>query len=180
MGKRANRKTDLPAHVAEEAKALQKLWHARPKDKRVSQRKFGQDFGLGTQGNVWQYLNGWLELDATTAEKFARGLSCTVSDFSPRLAAEIRQLSRRAAPPVSTRVRRFPISDRGMDLAAEWEQLDETLKDAFEVLILLAGAARARGEPYPAVSRLAKLTRATIPVMVSEEPDEREHAADRT
>jgi hypothetical protein len=173
--KKANRKTAAPPHVAKEAAALKRLWLARPKDRRLSQEKFGQEYGLGTQGNVWQYLNGWLELDATTAERFARGLGCVVSDFSPRLADEIKQLGRRATTTPPTRILRHPVSDRGMDMAAEWEQLDDRLK-----MVYVAGAARVRGEPLPGAARLSRMIAPSPPGTLPREdrPHERDHAAE--
>lgn len=75
----------LPIHL-EEAAALKRLYDRTVK---ISQGAFGAEYGLGTQGNVWQYLNGHSPLNASAAVKFAKALSVDVRDFSPRLADEI-------------------------------------------------------------------------------------------
>jgi hypothetical protein len=62
---------------------LKRLYEERVK---MSQTEFGIAFGLGTQGMVWQYLNGYTPLNYDAAAKFAKGLRCTISDFSPEMA----------------------------------------------------------------------------------------------
>ena len=55
-----------------------------------SQLRFALDNDIGTtQGLVWQYLNGRLPLNLKTAIKFARGLECSIAEFSPTLAREL-------------------------------------------------------------------------------------------
>lgn len=75
-----------PVHIEEAAK-LKALFKERVK---VSQMRFGEDNELGSQGNVWQYLNARSPLNLEAAIKFAKGLKCSVSDFSPRLASALR------------------------------------------------------------------------------------------
>lgn len=72
-------------HIEEAAK-LKALFKERAE---VSQMRFGEDNELGTQGNVWQYLNARSPLNLEAALKFAKGLKCSISDFSPRLAASL-------------------------------------------------------------------------------------------
>ena len=55
----------------------------------MSQAEFGAQFGLGVQGMVWQYLNGYTPLNYDAAAKFAKGLRCTIRDFSPEMADEL-------------------------------------------------------------------------------------------
>lgn len=62
---------------------LKRLYEERVQ---MSQAEFGAAFGLGTQGMVWQYLNGYTPLNYDAAAKFAKGLRCTISDFSPEMA----------------------------------------------------------------------------------------------
>lgn len=57
-----------------------------------SQLVFGNEFDIGNQSMVNQYLNGERPLNLTAAGKFSRGLNCLMDDFSPRLAAQIREL----------------------------------------------------------------------------------------
>ena len=76
-----------PIHI-EEAAALKALYNARSGQLKLSQAEFGAQFGLGSQGMVWQYLNAGSPLNLAAAVKFAKGLGCEVSDFSARLAKE--------------------------------------------------------------------------------------------
>ncbi|MDY0046040.1 MAG: hypothetical protein RBS10_01350 [Thauera propionica] len=79
-----------PVHV-EEAEKLRRIFEARPSP-RLSQAKFGDQYEIGSQGVVWQYLNARIPLNVEQAVRFARGLNCSVADFSPRLAAELAAL----------------------------------------------------------------------------------------
>lgn len=81
--------------VAAEAQALRRLYEARfPKGSReMSQARFGDDYDIGSQGMVWQYMNGHRPLNLQAAVNFARGLGCSVSDFSPRLAESQRSIA---------------------------------------------------------------------------------------
>lgn len=56
----------------------------------MTQEEFGSQFGIGTQGMVWQYLNGHRPLNAEAAAKFARGLQCTIYDISPEMAEALK------------------------------------------------------------------------------------------
>lgn len=76
----------------DDARRLRALWSARPLPK-LSQAAFGSQFNIGSQGMVWQYLNGHRALNPRAAAGFALGLKCQVSDLSPRLAREIGKLS---------------------------------------------------------------------------------------
>lgn len=58
----------------------------------ISQSQFAKEYGLGTAGNLWHYLNGRRPLNARVATVIANGLGISVSDFSPRLAKEIAAL----------------------------------------------------------------------------------------
>lgn len=82
MKAKAERWNDPRAHVA-----LKKLYEERVK---VSQAEFGAEHGIGTQGMVWQYLNGHTPLSLEAAAKFARGLGCTIQDISPTMAEALK------------------------------------------------------------------------------------------
>lgn len=58
-------------------------------NQRLSQEAFGERHHIGTQGVVWQYLNGKIPLNLNAALKFARGIGCDVAEFSPRLAEQL-------------------------------------------------------------------------------------------
>lgn len=73
-----------------EAARLKALWDdGRP---RKTQAEFGDAYGLGNQANVGHYLAARSPLNAKAAAAFAAELKCPISEFSPRLAAEIVQL----------------------------------------------------------------------------------------
>lgn len=53
----------------------------------LSQAAFGDTYDIGSQGTVWQCLNGkGMPISLKAAQGFAAGLKCQISDFSPRLA----------------------------------------------------------------------------------------------
>jgi hypothetical protein len=76
-----------------DAQNLRRLFDARletvAEGKLISQMEFGAKYGIGSQGMVWQYLNGHRPLNIKAAVAFARGLSVSVADFSPKLAEQI-------------------------------------------------------------------------------------------
>lgn len=77
-----------------DASRLLALWNRfKAENRKVSQLSFGSQYGIGTQGMVWQYLHGRTPLNLTAATKFAEGLQCRVADISPYLA----QLAERAS-----------------------------------------------------------------------------------
>lgn len=54
----------------------------------LSQAAFGEKYGIGKQGAVWQCLNAsGMPISLKAAQGFAKGLNCSIADFSPRLAA---------------------------------------------------------------------------------------------
>lgn len=80
--------------VLAEARKLKELYDAHTD---FTQAEFGHKFGLGTQGAVWQYLNGKRPLNVEAADAFARGLHVPIESFSPRIVQEIRDTHRRLA-----------------------------------------------------------------------------------
>lgn len=83
------RKGNATARVSDEtiaeSKRLRELWEKR---KTMTQVEFGEKYGIGTQGAMYQFLNGVTPISLKAAIGFAKGLNCQISDFSPRLAAE--------------------------------------------------------------------------------------------
>lgn len=78
------------AKVTDESKAeadrLKALWEAATG--RPNQAVFGELYDIGSQSAVNFFLNGKTPLSLKAARGFARGLRCSIGDFSPRLAAE--------------------------------------------------------------------------------------------
>lgn len=85
------REEDRRAKVTPETKAeaarLRRMWDDRPEPK-LSQTVFGEMYGVGSQSAVGQFLRGETPLSLKAAKGFAAGLGCSLSDISPRLAAE--------------------------------------------------------------------------------------------
>lgn len=73
----------------EDAGRLRRLWEEFHTRTKMSQSQFGAKFDIGTQGAVWQYLQGERALNLRAAIRFAKGLGVFVSDISPTLAAEL-------------------------------------------------------------------------------------------
>lgn len=60
----------------------------------LSQAAFGEKYGIGKQGAVWQCLNAsGMPISLKAAQGFAHGLNCSIADFSPRLAELARTIS---------------------------------------------------------------------------------------
>lgn len=79
----------LTPEQEQECKKLKQLFDERAG---MSQRAFAKKFGLGTPANLGQYLLGRRALTVNTALRIAKPLGLRVSDFSPRLAAELKKL----------------------------------------------------------------------------------------
>lgn len=91
-------KKPLEVWQIEDARNLRRLFDARTETvaegKPISQMEFGAKYGIGSQGMVWQYLNGHRPLNIKAAVAFAKGLDVKVSDFSATLAAQIDEASK--------------------------------------------------------------------------------------
>lgn len=83
--------TTLEQWQIEDAARLKTLFNERKG--KLSQGEFGSRYDIGSQGMVWQYLNARRPLNIKAAAAFARGLDVDVSEFSPKLAAEMKSLS---------------------------------------------------------------------------------------
>jgi transcriptional regulator with XRE-family HTH domain len=84
MGKREQRWNDPDAHTR-----LRKIYEERVPEG-MTQEQFGAQYGIGNQSMVWQYLSGKVPLSLEAAGRFARALGCTIHDFSPMLADQLK------------------------------------------------------------------------------------------
>ena len=84
--------TAIEGWQAEDAARLKALFEAR--EPKITQAKFGEDFQIGSQGMVWQYISGIRPLSIDSAMKFARGLDVTIEKFSPEIASQIAEAYR--------------------------------------------------------------------------------------
>lgn len=78
-----------PENIAE-SRLLKTLYQTVPH--KLTQEAFGQKYGIGNQGAVWQFLNGKTAISMNAAKGFADGLECEISAFSPRLAKKAAEL----------------------------------------------------------------------------------------
>lgn len=113
-----NRRGKVTEENREESRKLKAIWEREKArlllDGHGTQEAFGQEFGIGNQAAVGFFLNGKSALSPKAAAAFARGLRCSVSDFSPRLAKVL-------AVPAD----RDGIADRqSRELLAMFERLD--------------------------------------------------------
>ncbi len=69
---------------------LKQLYEARVPEG-MTQKEFGQRYGIGSQGFVGQILNGIRPLNYETAAKFARGLHCTIYDICPEMGDSVKE-----------------------------------------------------------------------------------------
>jgi hypothetical protein len=83
MKKQLSKPTKATPETVMEARRLKAIWDRR---ERPSQADFGEQFGIGNQSAVGQFLRGVTPLSLKAARGFAAGLGCNIEDFSPRLA----------------------------------------------------------------------------------------------
>lgn len=86
-------KRTLKPEQAAECAALNALFLSKKKALKLTQKKLADAMGIAPP-SVFNYLNGQIPLNAKAAAKFAEMLHAPVSDFSPRLAEEIRSLAK--------------------------------------------------------------------------------------
>lgn len=106
MARTESRKAKIEPIHREEAAALKRLYDAKTDG--LSQAAFAAEYDLGSQGNLWQYLNAHSPLNAHAASKFAAALGVQVRDFSPRLADEIEGLASGQGPAPTPGSRPWP------------------------------------------------------------------------
>lgn len=88
----------------EDARRLDRLWKEhKPED--LTQEKFAEESGLGTQSNVNLYLKGRSKLNLHAVGQFAKVLGVKIDEISPMLADQVRELYRQCDP---NRNRDFP------------------------------------------------------------------------
>lgn len=80
-----SKKAKVTHTTLEEAQALRALWEST---EHPSQAVFGDVYGIGNQSAVGQFLRGAVPLSLKAAQGFAKGLKCSIADFSPRLATQ--------------------------------------------------------------------------------------------
>lgn len=121
----------------------------------MSQLEFGQKHEIGNQGMVWQYLNAdkpkGSVLNVSAAIKFAAGLSCRVSDFSPSLQGEIDRIAAFASDRAGNNSVDGNMEIR--DIAARLQKLPREVKEstitAIKLTLLGAEEMVGRGDAAP-------------------------------
>lgn len=113
-------KSRLEPWQIQDAQRLRTLFAERAK---MSQARFGELYGIGTQGMVWQYLNAHRPLNPKAAKAFADGLRLTLADISPKLAVLIETIAATATAPGA---RPSELIEKCLDMnEAEWNQMLE-------------------------------------------------------
>lgn len=109
-GKPLPKKPVVTHENLKEAKRLKALWERS--DHGLTQAEFGAKWGIGKQATVSQFLNGVTPLSLRAALGFAQGLGCSISEFTPRLAAGITGLAKAAdgSDPGETEVAMFRLA----------------------------------------------------------------------
>lgn len=93
----------------EECEVLKRLYDLKAPKSVITQAEFAKRYKVGSQSMLWQYLNGRNALNLKVAVKIAAGLGVAVSDFSPRLAREQRDLSAADVAPAPAVQKKIPI-----------------------------------------------------------------------
>lgn len=79
-------KPKVTPETLEESLRLKAIWDST---KHPGQAVFGEEFGIGSQSAVGQFLRGERPLSLKAAIGFSKGLKCNLSDFSPRLSQTV-------------------------------------------------------------------------------------------
>ncbi len=94
-----NRRGKITPENKTEAELLLALWNNTIEERRArglhTQSAFGAEYDIGNQAAVGFFLHGRTALSKKAARGFARGLGCSIADFSPRLAREIDELAQK-------------------------------------------------------------------------------------
>lgn len=89
---KGDRRAKVTPETRADAARLKHMWEARLAP-RLSQAEFGELFDIGNQSAVGQFLRGEVPLSLKAAKGFAKGLGCSVGEFSPSLAKEAAQIA---------------------------------------------------------------------------------------
>jgi SOS-response transcriptional repressor LexA len=104
-------------------KALYEAWKEKtPAKERPSQQAIGERYNIGTQGNVWQLLNGRIALNEHHARAFSDLLGVPVSEFSPHLAEQIEKFKGTATTQTDIVKNVEPHQSRGKVPVISWVQ----------------------------------------------------------
>lgn len=83
------KKQSIDPDAKQEAMLLKSIFESKKKALCLTQEKLSLALGGVGQSMAGNYLNGIRRLNIKTAIIFARELECSISDFSPRIAAEL-------------------------------------------------------------------------------------------
>jgi len=126
MDKFEKRRGKVTRENLEEARLLRALWEQTYDNRKLvglhSQGAFGAEYDIGNQAAVGFFLLGKTALSKKAAMGFAKGLGCSIADFSPRLAAEIDGLSKAAGAARTDPAWPFPLVSYDKVMALPKEQ----------------------------------------------------------
>lgn len=84
--------TTIDERQTAEARRLSKLFAERSGG--LTQEEFGSRYNIGSQGMMWQLLNGRRPLSLKSAVGFAKGLNVPLEQISEAIADEVKEASR--------------------------------------------------------------------------------------
>lgn len=105
-------KDKLTPEERREAAQLKRIFLDRQAQYHFGHEAFSEEYGLSSAQAVSHYLNGVMALNLKAAAQFARGLRCDISDFSPRLAAEVASIGLTQLPVFSSRIQSLPPNEQ--------------------------------------------------------------------
>lgn len=140
VGRMGTRKP-LQDWQTEDAERLNRLFELRAG---MGQDRFASEYGIGTQGAVWQYLHGKIPLNLDALLKFCRGLRVKPAEISPTLAERLQEFQQPPADPLLAQL---------MDFYAKLSQdgRDALLGNANR-LYVLENPERSQANPFPDAS----------------------------
>ena len=112
-----------------------------------TQEEFGNEFEIGNQSMVGQYLNAKRPLSLTSVGKFANGLKVAIDQISPTLAEQIRKLSTMIES--STEMGYKPKSKRGEVAAQIVDSMPESQQDKAIKIVTTLAEPEGNGLPTP-------------------------------
>lgn len=136
------KRKELEAWQVEDAARLKELFDERWQG--ASQEKFANDFGIGTQGAVWQYLAGKIPLNMDALLKFCRGLKARAEEISPTLAKRLHEYQRDTTGAGPTEA--STLSGPAIDVALAWMRLTPARQHAIREWVFLESVL---AEHYP-------------------------------
>lgn len=158
---RMAKKRKMQEWQVEDALRLKAIWESL---KPTTQEKFAADYELGSQGALWQYINGVIPLNLEATIKFAQGLNIKVRDISPTYAEFLSRLPRAEEPPLPPKT----IAEK---VAADWALLAEPIRTEWREVIAAAAEQTRKLGPVADGAKVASKIRPAPAIQLPERLD---------